>query len=543
MQSYNYDLVCVGGGGAGVMAAIVAAALGAKVAVISKEPAGLGNTRMSGGLIESQSDEGLMFEDLTIGGEKLSSPRLLRAMAKEAKHNAEVLEELGHIFEIRESGPTEGFRKPRSLRGAHAAVWLGQVLRGVLAERKVDLFEDMMVIELLVPEGAARGLLAYDLVSGAFCLFQAAKMVLATGGATWLFYPHANGMSSSTGDGYALALDAGAELVDMEQIQFLPLALTHPVAFAGRYLGGQRMVAGPAGVLRNARGEVVLDHLGEHPVPQVTKAIFTELKHGSPSEHGGLSLDLSHNIPLRAQGRWSPEPIREVAKFAYGPQAARGEEPMDVAPTAHTTLGGVRVDEWCRTGVEGLYAVGEVMGGLHGGDRLSGMGLGELFVFGRRAGEDAARGGVESTSFDPALEPMAREKVAALEGSLIQDGVVSSLSVKEELCRTMWEKVGGLRNERNLREALERIARWKVQRGQCRVGRLRRFNLEFMHYLELGFMLTTSEAICISALVRKESRGCHQREDYPDRDDRNWAKNIVLRKRKGKITYYLAEPL
>ena len=401
METRSYDVLVVGGGGAGITAAASATRAGARVAILSKEPLACGNTRIAfGGLAGVGLSPGdspeEFFRDMLAGGEGLGQPGLIQTLTQEALQAVSVAEGLGHIFrrdpegEIKGSavGRPAGHRFSRTVSSPAQGVSLGGVLHGAAFRSKVDLLEETVAFQLLGRD-RVRGLMAFSLRDGRGMALTARAVVLACGGAGWLYYPHTDCVRSSAGDGFALALEGGAELMGMEFMQFLPFAVTHPASYAGIFLG-EPSVAGPQGRLVNGQGQTVLTDMMTMTRAQVARVVALEIAAGNATDYGGLSLDLSPNLET-PQGRdaWRKLTgigVLDQAQAIYGQGAFRWEEPWDVAPTAHFSAGGVRIDAGCRASLEGLYAAGEVAGGVHGADRLGGTSLTEVFLFGWKAG-------------------------------------------------------------------------------------------------------------------------------------------------------------
>lgn len=525
------DVLCIGGGGAGVTAAVEAASQGARVILVSKEPVGYGNTRLIGGIVahtglDPEDDPRAFLEDLVRSGEGLADRRLCEVVAEESPRAAETMERFGAFLG---RDPQGRFPPPRAFirAGGHGRARsllipgkgqaLGWALRTAAQRAGVELHEETMAAELLVEGGRVIGAVCLNLLEGRPFVILAKRTVLATGGGGWLYWPHTDVTRASTGDGYGLALLAGATLRDMEQVQFIPFAITRPRSMVG-ILCGEPFTAGPRGRLVNQRGEEILTEVARRTRAEVARAIALEVAGG-----GRAWLDLRDNrldpagefiYELYTQGLFRD--LGEAVRFAYGRRAYRWEEPWEVYPCAHYTMGGVRIDEHGRTEVEGLLAVGEVTGGLHGGNRLGSVSLSELFVFGLRCGREAARartGPLPSPSPGALQEAVGR--VEALRGS---PGRCRPLEAMGRLQRAMWEGVGPARTESGIRQALEEIRR--LAREPLRTSGSRRYNLEWQEALELRLMLLAAESIALSALERRESRGAHLRLDFPQRAPR-----------------------
>ncbi|MDO8720716.1 MAG: FAD-binding protein, partial [Syntrophales bacterium] len=407
MIEKSCDLLCIGSGGAGITAAIVASEKGADVILLSKDHTGYGNTRIIGGIMAQgdpdTSRQGMGFlRDMVVGGDYLNNQKLCLILAKEA-HNAPILlERFGGMVKRDSQGRISadvlmqagGHTSPRSLFLPAAGPGMGQGLRfGVSRRKNIRTLEKTIVFDLLKEGKKILGAVCYQLTSGEIIVIKAKKTLLATGGGGWIYYPHTDTSRVSTGDGFTLALDAGAELVDMEQVQYIPFALTHPSGMVG-IIVGEPFTAGPAGLLKNVHGKEILSGVSLKTRAQVANAIILEAAKGNGTKYGGCLLDLKANkdhpqekILYRHYAEGIFKPFTNLVRAAYGQAAAEWEEPWDVYPTAHYFMGGIVINEWGEVaGVENLYACGEVTGGVHGGNRLGSVSMTELFVFGKRAG-------------------------------------------------------------------------------------------------------------------------------------------------------------
>jgi succinate dehydrogenase/fumarate reductase flavoprotein subunit len=346
-------------------------------------------------------------------------------------------------------------------------------------------------------------------------------VVLATGGACWLYYPHTNTSCSSTGDGYALALDAGAELIDMEQVQFGAFGLTHPESMTGQGLADPYYV-GPLGRLLNKGGEVILENFSRMTRDQATRVVAEEIHKAGGSQSGGLTLDLSPNLQSE-EGRkmiavMKGTGIYDHVRWAYGEDAYNLKEPWDIAPFAHYMMGGIRVDTFGETSVRGLFAAGEVQGGIHGANRLGSVALADIFVFGKRAGENAAYGALHSNISGKFIPEKAEAKVKEFAKLIGAKGNWRPIKLQRELQETMWKKVGVIRFQKQLKESIQEIDDIGKKSCDVNIPSLIRYNRDVVDAIELGFMQATAKAIALSALLRKETRGAHIRLDYPNKE-------------------------
>lgn len=544
MFTEKFDVIIVGGGGAGCAAAVAASVAGARVAMITKEPAACGNTRVSGGdfalpcVVDGDLPEAFL-NDLLAGGEFINRPELASVMAWMGRKAALLAECMGHLFERDAGGEVSdrimfaygGHSFGRTIASPGRGVSFCHSLRGALARQGVASFEDCIATRVVTYGGRVAGLVALDLLRGEVLAFRCPCIVLATGGAGWLYYPNTSCTRASTGDGFALALQAGAELVDMEQVQFIPFALTTPDILRGAVVG-EPATGGPLGRLLNARGEVLLERFSHMTRAQVAKAMAVEIEKGNATANGGVILDLKPNLTseegLRARSLTHRSGISEAVKIAHGFAAYNWEEPWDVCPSAHYNMGGVRADGFGRSTITGLYAAGEVMGGLHGANRLGSVALTELFLFGERAGRDAALlAKAKSESGFPGEQVEA--ETARLKSLYGKKGSVRPAHLKRDLGRLMWQEVGPARQEWKLRLALEGIEAIKRRLADIETCAELRYNLEVLDAVELGFMVDAAWAIAASALERRESRGAHLRLDHPEKDDSKWLCNIIAR--------------
>ncbi|MBI2861650.1 MAG: FAD-binding protein [Chloroflexi bacterium] len=554
MDRFACDVLVIGSGSAGMTAALAAASLGARVTLVSKEPIGFGNTRISGGGLSRPGTvptDGphAFYEDIMASGEGISDPRLAWILASEAMSGVDQVETLGHWFHRDSEGRLSpsmasrpgGHRIPRSVRAFGGGKSLGQSLRTALVRAGIPLFGETLVTRLLVEDGRVKGALAMRIVDSQPIVFAAKTIILATGGAGYLYYPHTDCMPSAAGDGYALALEAGAELVDMEFMQFLPFAVASPRAKVGKDLGDPGNF-GPRARLLNGDGELVLSQFDRMTRGQVSRAIAEQVAQGKTSPAGGLYLDLSDYLQDE-RGRTFWERVKgrdfmEMGRVAFGSRAYRWEEPWEVLPTAHTTIGGVRADEQCRTRVLSLYVAGETMGGVHGANRLGSAALAETMVFGRRAGRFAA----EEALGQPEPQPRDEAIAAALQAWASLPGRTGShrpIKLIRRLQQCMWRDVGIARMEASCQRALDEITEIAARADDLAVDPGRRYNTELLDALNLRFMLTAAEAMGRAALERRESRGAHFRLDHPERDDAHWQRNIVLWREGGHLRWRL----
>lgn len=541
------DLLCIGSGGAGVTAAVTASQKGADVIIVSKEPLGYGNTRIVGGVFAygelngGKSGEDF-FHDMIVGGEYLNSQSICKMLAEEASQATITLESFGGVLGRDEEGKISekalsqmgGHTSPRTLFVPSTGPGIGQALRYAVARENIEAFEMTLIVDLICEDNRVLGAVGYELQQGEIVVISAGKTLLATGGGGCIYFPRTDVSRAVTGDGFALAFNAGAELIDMEQVQYIPFALTHPWGLRGIVVG-EPFTAGPAGVLKNVKGEDILPGVNLKTRAEVANAIILETEKGNGTKYGGCLLDLKGNknhpggkmlYEQYATGVFKN--FTDIVKFAYGPDAASWDEPWDVYPTAHYFMGGAVIDEWGRVkGVENLFACGEVSGGIHGGNRLGSVSLMELFIFGKRAGECAVSEMAGGPLMNRSLMDFHVEKIRSIFG---RKGKHKPSDIKRKLQTLMWDFVGPARTGEKLEKALEELSAIKEEAKDLSISNKKIYNTEFIDAVELEFMITVSRCVAKSANERKESRGSHIRLDYLEKDNDNWLKNIVLKK-------------
>jgi succinate dehydrogenase/fumarate reductase flavoprotein subunit len=550
-KEFDFDLIVLGAGGAGCAAAITAARNGASVALVSKEGIGMGNTRMSGGemsssgVLEGDSPE-ILKRDMVKGGEYLNNRDLVDVIARNASSAIRFVQSLGHYFRRDEEGRLSA--KVASKLGGHSfhrsfgslAVSLVHSLRNAVANTKyISIFEDTLVVSVFRVGDEIRGALAVDMKTSDCVVLKGKVTILATGGCGWLYYPQTTNNRTATGDGYAIALEAGAQLVDMEMVQFFPFAMNHPPHLAGALLD-EPVLAGPKGKLINGLGKVIADHnINKMTRAQVTALMAKEISAGRATGWGGLKLDLSGNIdvPEMVQYKKVKDGVNffEKVLIAYGEKAFNWEEPWDVSPSAHYMMGGVKIDLGMRSSMKNLYAIGESAGGAMGANRLGATSLADILVTGMVAGSEASTS-IKGQKTQAIKKSLISKEVKKMEKYFGQRGKKRPIRLKRELQQLMREYVGIVRHEDSLNHALSQIDQIQGEmENDLSVSTIRRYNTEFLDAIELKYMLTCARMIAICAGERKESRGAHLRLDYPNKDDAHWLRNIVIQKKDGEI--------
>ena len=540
-ETHEHDVLIIGAGGAGLRAAIEALAQGATVAVVCKSLLGKAHTVMAeGGIaaamanVDRTDDWRAHFRDTMRGGKFLNNWRMAQIHAQEAPERVRELEQWGALFDRTTDGNIlqRAFGGHTFKRLCHVGDRTGLEMIRTLQDRGVhlgiDVYMECAITRLLKDGDRIAGAFGYWRENGRFIVFKAKSVVIATGGIGKAWRITSNSWEY-TGDGMALAYEAGAELMDMEFVQFHPTGMVWPPGVQGILV--TEAVRGEGGVLRNKDGERFMERYDPERMDLstrdvVARAIYTEAKEGRGTEHGGAYLDISHK-PAEYVKKKLPSMYHQFRELA---DVDITKEPMEVGPTCHYMMGGIRVDaETGQSNVPGLFAAGEAAAGLHGANRLGGNSLSDLLVFGRRAGLAAAERGkqVSAPVADEAqIAEATREMLAPFERS---DGD-SPYDLHRDLQETMQNYVGIFRSEGDLKHGLDEIQKLKQRAAQVQVDGSRLFNPGWHLARDLKSMLTVSEAVALSALERKESRGAHSRIDFPNYDEQ-WSKlnNIISR--------------
>jgi succinate dehydrogenase / fumarate reductase, flavoprotein subunit len=578
IETHPVDVLVIGAGGAGIRAAIEAKAAGASVALVCKSLFGKAHTVMAeGGVaaalahVDPDDTWQIHFRDTMVGGKLLNNPRMAELHAKEAPDRVRELEAWGAVFDRTRDGrilqrPFGGHSHPRL---AHVGDRTGLEMIRTLQDRAVamgiDVYMEATITRLITSgdPGAPTvvGGFGYWRTTGAAVVFPAKAVVLATGGIGKAYTVTSNSWEYS-GDGHALAYSVGADLIDMEFVQFHPTGMVWPPGVRGLLV--TEAVRGEGGILRNKDGERFMtrylpeDRRGEYASTDeeaakwvtaqsqgrvtdarrppelstrdnVSRAIYTEVREGRGSPHGGVFLDISY-LPAEHVRRKLPSMYDQFKELA-DVDITKG--PMEVGPTTHYVMGGVRVDaETGASTVPGLFAAGEVAGGMHGANRLGGNSLSDLLVFGMRTGAGAAAHAA-TVKGEPYLDPVqVRDAARELAAPLEQGSGENPYAIQHDLQDVMQRLVGIFRVESDLQDAISELARIKARWPGVAVGGGRAFNPGWNLVFELRNLLVISEAITRSALQRTESRGAHSRIDHPETDEAGWGgRNSVVRRR------------
>ena len=579
-ETHTYDVLVVGAGGAGLRAAIEAAAQGVSVGLLCKSLLGKAHTVMAEGGVaaalantDSRDNWKVHFRDTMRGGKLLNDWRMAQLLAQEAPARVNELEAWGALFDRTPDGRIlqRNFGGHQYPRLAHVGDRTGLEMIRTLQDKTVhspgiDVYMECTVARLLKDGERISGALAYRRETGRFIVFRTKAVVLATGGIGRAYKINSNSWEY-TGDGHALAYDAGADLIGMEFVQFHPTGMVWPLSVRGILV--TEGVRGEGGVLKNSKGErfmfryipemfrkdfadseeeadrwvadVIAGRTTEVRRPPelltrdvVARAIAQEVREGRGSPHGGAFLDIA--------SRRKPDEIRKKLPSMYQQFHELADvditrQPMEVGPTTHYMMGGVRVDaETQAATIPGLFAAGEVAGGLHGSNRLGGNSLSDLLVFGRRAGLGAAayaRAHADEARVGTTdVETLTAELVTPFERS----GGENPHAVQEALQDMMGTYVGIARSADDLNTALTEIEKLRARAARAGVEGHRQYNPGWHTALDLRNLLTVSEAVTRAALERRESRGAHTRVEYPDSDKRLGTVNVVVRRRGAAMT-------
>ncbi|MDI3403567.1 fumarate reductase/succinate dehydrogenase flavoprotein subunit [Streptomyces cavernicola] len=588
VERLQWDVVVVGAGGAGLRAAIEAREQGARTAVICKSLFGKAHTVMAeGGIaaamgnVNDHDDWRVHFRDTMRGGKFLNQWRMAELHAREAPDRVWELETWGALFDRTADGriSQRNFGGHEYPRLAHVGDRTGLELIRTLQQKIVELqqedhrelgdyearlkvFQECTVTRIVKDaDGKVCGVFCYERESGRFFVIEAPSVVIATGGIGKSFKVTSNSWEY-TGDGHALALLAGAPLLNMEFVQFHPTGMVWPPSVKGILV--TESVRGDGGVLRNSEGKrFMFDYIPDvfkekyaeseaegdrwyddpdHnrrppellPRDEVARAINSEVKAGRGSPHGGVFLDVSTRMPPDVVRRRLPSMYHQFKELADVDITA---EAMEVGPTCHYVMGGIAVDSdsAAARGVPGLYAAGEVAGGMHGSNRLGGNSLSDLLVFGRRAGLHAARYAagldVRPVVDEGQVDAAAAEALRPFSAEAPEEGAPpeNPYTLHQELQQTMNDLVGIIRREPEMAEALQKLAELRVRARRAGVEGHRQFNPGWHLSLDLRNMLLVSECIARAALERTESRGGHTREDWPGMDRRWRRANLLCR--------------
>jgi succinate dehydrogenase / fumarate reductase, flavoprotein subunit len=584
-ETFEHDVLVIGAGGAGLRAAIEASAAGVRVGLVCKSLLGKAHTVMAeGGIaaalanVDERDNWKVHFADTMRGGQYVNQWRMAEVHAKEAPDRVRELEAWGAVFDRTKDGRIlqrhfGGHKYPRLAHvGDRTGLEMIRTLQDHGVHQGIDVYMEHTVLSLLKDGDRVVGAFGYERERGRFKIFRAKAVVLATGGIGRAYKITSNSWEY-TGDGHTLAYEAGADLIDMEFVQFHPTGMVWPPSVMGILV--TEGVRGEGGILTNKEGRrFMFDAIPENYRAQtahneeegwrycqggkdarrppelltrdhVSRCIVREIKEGRGSPHGGVYLDISwikQKLPNAAEHikRKLPSMYHQFKQLA---DIDITEQPMEVGPTTHYIMGGVHVDpDTQMSRVPGMFAAGECAAGINGANRLGGNSLSDLLVFGKRAGEFAAKFAKENSLGEldnDKIESAAREALAPFDRS---DGE-NPYQVQKDLQDTMQDLVGIVRNESEMRDALEKINVFRKRAEKAAVTGNREYNPGWHTALDLKNLLTVSEAITRAALERKESRGAQFRDDCPDKNEQFAKVNTMIAKAADGSMQIRLEPL
>ena len=551
----SYDVIVVGSGGAGAQAASAAAELGSSVLLVSKDPLGASDTKISEGLAtvrESGSDddiEEVLSENIKLAGGDLPIKKLTDTFSKYSKEAYDKYREHGLRPSINkaknrpQSLPLAmgGHNRNRSVGHENHGVAFGHAnWDAIIKEKNIDYLEDAWFLDLVVDRNNKStnpviiGGLIYDASKGVLLAINSPSVIIASGGLSTLFFPKTDTMRGNTGDSYAIALRAGADLVDMEQLQFLPFCLASPPSYEG-LLAGEPSTASYLGVLRDKNGKIILNGVHLRTRAACSEAIMRAVEDGRGSPNGGAFLDMTANKELPKSGPYFMKYLQDSLPTAYinarqalGKEAAKVEVAWEVRPGAHYMMGGIRVNDdgasvggddegSVKNGISGLFAAGQAMGGLFGANRLGSTSLTELAVFGSRAGVAAAKNSLNNSfKVNKKLFESYINEYSSLFG---QKGSIASNILRDDIQKESWKKIGPVRTAKGIKEMEDKIKEIETKLNDISIPNYFIWNQAFMDFVELKNMICSAKLIGLAAKERNGSIGGHVRLD---------AKNISI---------------
>ena len=542
-EEVTVPVLVVGAGAAGARTAIALKQNGVEPLVIGKRDHGDAHTTWAAGGInaalgslDEEDDWTIHAADTYDEGHFINDPDAVELVAKHMPDRIRELDEWGMPFDRTEDGKidqryfgAQSFRRTCFV-GDRTGEAILETLVGKAQELEIPYRDNVMVTRLLSDGGRVYGAAGYDMEDDHFVVFTAEHVVLAAGGFSALYNRHSSRDEENNGDGPALAYEAGASLLDTEFVQFHPTGMVQDPDWDEEW-GGRLVteaVRGEGGRLFNSEGERFMEHYSPDQMELdardvVARAIAQEVREGRGTENGGVYLDISHR-----DRDFIEERLPRMYERFQNLGVDMAEEPVEVAPTAHYSMGGVDIDfNTGETGVEGLYAVGETVAGVHGANRLGGNSLAETVAIGKLVGEHVAtKVSGETPTLPGGMQALAQREFRALQDLEASDGDVTPEELHEAFGRLMWDHAGILRDEEGLRAGLERLQDLRERTADLRVDG-DRTSLAFEYAVDLSFMFTVGEAVLRGALEREESRGAHFREDFPEKSD-DWRVNVLI---------------
>ena len=548
IKTISSDVLIIGSGGAGSRAAIEVDDAGLKPLIVSK---GLsfrsGCTGMAEGgynavfktVDKDDSIEAHMHDTLK-GGSYLNDEKLVEILVNESPKRLIDLENYGALFDRQESGEIDqrpfggqSFRRT-CYQGDRTGAELLNALKEEIIRRDIECIEEVMITSLVCEGTQVIGACGFDLKDSSLIYFQAKSTILASGGAGQL-YPVTSNTFQKNGDGYAIAFRAGANLIDMEQIQFHPTGMVKPKTKRGILV--TEAVRAEGGILLNKDGERFMSKYAPEKMELATRdvvarSIYQEIIEGKGTDDGGVYLDISH-----LDDDYIDEKLETMVLQFENVGVDIKHEPIEVAPTAHHFMGGLKINTDASTSLENLFGAGEVCGGVHGANRLGGNALADTQVFGKIAGESASKAAKQTDlkTNEEMVEKKTNEEMVEKEASriegIIKKGTIKPQEFKNRIKKLMWEKVAIVRDEKTLNEALGELLEMQKELDSLDVSEKKQYNTELVTALEVINMVEICILTVKSAILRRESRGAHFRSDFPESLD-EWKKSIVINKNK-----------
>ena len=545
IKTITSDVLIIGSGGAGARAAIEVDDGGYEPLIVSK---GLsfrsGCSGMAEGgynavfqAVDSEDTVETHVYDTLKGGSYLNDPKLVDILVTESPNRLVDLENYGALFDRQDNGkinqrPFGGQSYRRTcFQGDRTGHEMMSALKEEVFKRNIRTVDEVMVTSLVLSKDTPNkviGAVGYDIANNEIIYFKAKAVVIASGGAGQLF-PVTSNTTQKNGDGFAIAYNAGANLIDMEEVQFHPTGMVAPESKKGILV--TEAVRAEGGILLNKNNERFMEKYAPEKKELATRdvvarSIYQEILEGRGTENGGVYLDISH-----LDDDVIDEKLETMVLQFEDVNVDIKEEPMEVAPTAHHFMGGIEIDEKGKSSLKNLLAAGEVTGGVHGANRLGGNALADTQVFGKIAGDTAVEL-CEDSEIETNMEMVEQE--ASRIDALIKEGEIKPSELKQRIKNLMWEKVAIVRDEKNLNEALKELLEMQESLANMKVPDKNQFNDELVTALEVINMIEVAILVVKSAILRRESRGSHFRSDFPETDD-NWKKSIVLNKNRMKF--------
>ena len=542
IKTISTDVLIIGSGGAGSRAAIEVDESGLKATIVSK---GLsfrsGCTGMAEGgynavfkTVDKDDSIEAHMKDTLKGGSYLNDKKLVEILVNESPKRLIDLENFGALFDRQESGqinqrPFGGQTYRRTCyQGDRTGAELLNALKEEIIKRDIECIEEVMITSLVTDGNQVIGATGLDLNDSSLIYFKAKSVILASGGAGQLF-PVTSNTFQKNGDGFAIAYRAGANLIDMEQIQFHPTGMVKPESKKGVLV--TEAVRAEGGKLINKDGERFMPKYAPEKMELATRdvvarSIYQEIIEGRGTESGGVYLDISH-----LDDDYIEEKLETMVLQFENVGVDIKHEPIEVAPTAHHFMGGLKIDTDASTSLENLFGAGEVCGGVHGANRLGGNALADTQVFGKIAGESASK--VAKESEIKTNDEMVEKEASRIE-NLINEGSIKPQEFKNRIKNLMWEKVAIVRDEKGLNEALKQLLEMQKELKNLNVRDIKQYNDDLVTALEVTNMVEICILIVKSAILRRESRGAHYRSDFPESSD-EWKRSIIVNKNKIKF--------